>query len=219
ILAYNYHLIGSALSLIVHSAFHPTAMAGGIIGFSVQQAMRFGILRAILATESGLGTAAIMFSATGSREPAKEAILSMLSTFISSLVCFMIALCIVITGVWDSGLTSTALTIAAYKTVFGVYGGWIVSFLSISFGIGVLVSFAYIAQESWSFLFGNGLNWLFNVVYCAIAFGAVFVNVNALWALIDIVTVGMFVINLVGILYLLPLVQRGIAAFDAVEKR
>jgi AGCS family alanine or glycine:cation symporter len=203
----------------MHSAFHPTAVMGGVLGFSVQQAMRFGTLRAILATESGLGTAAIMFSSTGSKEPAKEAILSMLSTFISSLVCFMIALCIVATGVWDSGLTSTALTIAAYKTVFGIYGGWIVSFLSISFGIGVLVSFAYIAQESWSFLFGSRVNWLFNCVYCGVAFCAVFVNVNALWAVIDIVTVGMFVINLIGILYLLPLVQRGIAAFSVVSER
>ena len=58
-------------------------------------------------------------------------------------------------GVWNNGLDSTALTIAAFDTVFGVYGGWIVSFLSVSFGFGVLVSYAYIVRAAWLFLTNN----------------------------------------------------------------
>ena len=44
------------------------------------------------------------------------------------------------------------LTIACFNTVFGNAGGWIVTFLSMSFGAGVLVSYAYITQEVWLFL-------------------------------------------------------------------
>ena len=58
---------------------------------------------AIMATESGLGTAAILYGATGSKEPVKDAIMSMLSAFISTIVCFMIALAIVASGVWSNG--------------------------------------------------------------------------------------------------------------------
>lgn len=217
VLAYHYQSIGGALALIVKAAFSPVALAGGVLGFGIQQAMRYGILRTVLATESGLGTAAILFGATGSKESVKDGILSMLSTFISTLVCFMIALCIVASGVWDSGLTSTALTIAAFNTVFGWLGGWVVSFLSISFGMGVLVAFAYITEEAWLYLVGDSKNMrlLFKAMYCATAFIGVFFNVCSMWLLIDILTAGMLAINLFGVLYLLPIIIQGVRDFKA----
>ena len=73
--------------------------------------------------------------------------MGMVSTFISTFIGLIVAVCIVASGVWNSGLNSTALTIAAFDTVFGTYGGWIVSFLSISFGLGVIVSYAYVAKN------------------------------------------------------------------------
>ncbi|MFI5332824.1 MAG: alanine/glycine:cation symporter family protein [Candidatus Babeliales bacterium] len=217
VLAYHYQSIGSALSLIIKSAFSPVALAGGALGFGIQQAMRYGILRTVLATESGLGTAAILFGATGSKEPVKDGILSMLSTFISTLVCFMIALCIVASGVWDSGLTSTALTIASFNTVFGWLGGWVVSFLSITFGMGVLVAFAYITEEAWLYLVGDTklMRLVFKVMYCLTAFIGVFFNVCSMWLLIDIMTAGMLAINLFGVLYLLPIIIKGVQDFKA----
>jgi AGCS family alanine or glycine:cation symporter len=215
VLGYHYQSIGSALALIIKSAFSPVALAGGVLGFGIQQAMRYGILRTVLATESGLGTAAILFGATGSKEPVKDGILSMLSTFISTLVCFMIALCIVASGVWDSGLTSTALTIASFNTVFGWLGGWVVSFLSISFGMGVLVAFAYITEEAWLYLVGDSkiMRLAFKIMYSVTAFIGVFFDVCSMWLLIDILTAGMLAINLFGILYLLPIIIKGVQNF------
>jgi AGCS family alanine or glycine:cation symporter len=220
VLGYHYQSIGKALTLIINSAFSPVALAGGALGFGMQQAMRYGILRTVLATESGLGTAAILFGATGSKEPVKDGILSMLSTFISTLVCFMIALCIVASGVWDSGLTSTALTIASFNTVFGWLGGWVVSFLSITFGMGVLVAFAYITEEAWLYLVGDSkaMRLLFKAMYSVTAFIGVFFNVCSMWLLIDILTVGMLVINLFGVLYLLPIIIKGVQDFRAQNR-
>lgn len=215
VLAYHYQSLGAALSLIIKSAFTPVALAGGVLGFGIQQAMRYGILRAVLATESGLGTAAIMFGSTGSKEPVKVGILSMLSTFISTLVCFIVSLCIVASGVWDSGLKSTPLAIASFNTVFGSFGGWVVSFLSISFGIGVLVAFAYITEEAWIYLVGNSkkARMAFKAMYCGTAFVGVFFDVLSLWVVIDILTAGMLAINLFGILYLLPRIVKGVREF------
>ncbi len=53
------------------SAFSSTALAGGVAGFAIQQSIRLGMMRGIFATESGLGTAAILFGATGSQEPVR----------------------------------------------------------------------------------------------------------------------------------------------------
>jgi alanine or glycine:cation symporter, AGCS family len=226
ILGYHYQAILPALSLIWHSAFHYTAITGGVAGFAVQQAMQYGILRSIFATETGLGTAGILFGSTGSEEPIKDGIMSMLSTFISTLVCFLIALCILVSDVLPAALTATGaeeygmpLTISCFNTVFGQFGGWIVSFLSISFGAGVLVSYAYIAREVWLFLTGGRFSLLFNAVYCAIAFMAALVKSKTVWDLGDIIVVVMLFINLYGIVYLIPVIRRALATFEGTRER
>ena len=175
--------------------------------------MRFGVSRSILATEAGLGTAAVLFGFTGSKKPMDDAIMSMMSVFISTLVCFMVSLCIVASGVWDNGLTSTALTIASYNTLFGQYGGWIVSFLSVSFGVGVLVTYVYIARAAWLFLTGGRLEFVFSILYCLCAFAGALVNVDVVWKSGDVVNAVMLLINLLGIAYLLPVMRKGISEF------
>ncbi len=208
ILVYHYGALLGALQLIITSAFSTTALAGGAIGYSVLHALRYGMIRNINATESGLGTAAIFFGATGSKKPVESGIMSMLITFTSTLVGFLICLCIVATGVWDSGLTSTALTISAYKTVFGPFAGWIVSFLSISFGIGVVIGFVYVAKECWLFLTKGRFAVLFDIIFCLMAFYGALMNVHVVWAAGDIINAVILAINLFGIIYLLPLIRR-----------
>jgi AGCS family alanine or glycine:cation symporter len=214
-LAYHYQMLWSSLVLIAQSAFTPIAMAGGVVGFSVQQAMQFGIMRAIQATESGVGTAAIFFGATGSRTPIKDGVMSMLGTFLSTTACFLVALCIIASGVLEYAVTheikSTALTCAAYTTVFGSFGGILITFLSISFGIGVLVVYAFLARECWLFLTGGRFPLLFNLTYCAVAFFGALMNVDTLWSTYGLITAFLLIINLFGILYLIPTVRSGLA--------
>lgn len=213
VLLYHYQAIIPALKLIVGSALNIRAFAGGVLGFSIQQSMRYGIIRSINATESGLGIAAIMFGSTGSKNPVKDGIMSMATTLVSALVCFIVALCIIASGVWNSGATSTALTMAAYSTVFGTFGGWIISFLSFTFGIGVIVSYAYITKAAWDAVLGNRLTYLFIAVYSLSAFLGAQMDVTRLWSLIDISLACMLVINLIGVLYLLPQLKRGLQSF------
>jgi len=213
VLAYHYQALIPALQLMLRAAFSPLALAGGVLGFSVQQAMRFGIVRSVMATESGLGTAAILYGGTESDSPARDGIVSMLSTFISTLVCFLVALCIVASGVWNSGLTSTALTVASYQTVFGRFGGWAVSFLSVTFGLGVLVSYAYITRAAFNSVMQGKMGWLFPWVYSLFGLAGAVLAVDLLWKIADLINVSMLVINLFGILYLLPVIMRGVRSY------
>lgn len=213
VLCYHYQSIPTALQLIVTGACGPIAVAGGVAGFCVQQAVRFGMSRSIMATESGLGTAAILYGATGSKEPVKDAIMSMLSTLISTIVCFMIALAIIASGVWNNGMTGIALTIASYQTVFGTAGGWIVSFLSISFGIGVLVAFAYIGRETWFFVTGGRYGKAFAATYCIVSFVCALASVEIVWILAELSGAIMLIANLWALVWLLPRTQKALQAF------
>jgi len=212
VLIYNYNSLLSSLYLIGSSAFQPLAPTGGMIGFSVQQAIRYGMARSVMATESGLGTAAILFGFTGSDDPMQSGLMGMISTFVSTCVCFIVALCIVASGVWNSGLNSTALTIAAFDTAFGSIGGWIVSFLSVSFGVGVLVTYAYIVRAAWLFLTNGRFPFGFIVLYSIFAFGGALISVDVIWSASDIVNAGMLLINLFGILFLLPRISKDVVA-------
>lgn len=213
ILIYHYNAIIPGLKLILSSAFSPLAITGGIIGFTVQQAMRVGISRVVMASEAGIGTTAIMFGATGSKNPVKDAIMSMLSTFITTIIAFTMALCIVISGVWNNGLTSTALTMSAFSTVFGSLGNWIVIFLSASFGLGAVVAFAYVSRETWIFMTKGSLMWLFATLYCGVAFWGCIADVKFVWKAVDLFTFALLAINLYGIIYLLPVIRKGLNDF------
>lgn len=207
VLLYHYKALIPALILIVKSGLGMQAFMGGIVGFSLQQMIFAGMARSIFATESGLGSAAIMFGSTGNNNAIQNGFMGMMSTFISTCIGFIVALCIVVSGVWNSGLTSTALTIAAFDTTFGAYGGWIVSFLSLSFGLGVMVSYAYVVRSAWLFFTNNRFNGVFNAVYSTCAFVGAIAAVDLVWDLADIVIAIMLLINLYGMAMLLPRVK------------
>lgn len=220
VLCYHYAALIPALILIVKAAFTPQAVFGGALGFSVQQAIRFGIYRTLNASEAGLGTAAVIFGGSGSKEPVRDGIMSMLSTFISSnLVCFSVALMIIASGVWNNGQTSLDLTITAYETVFGAAGGWIVTFLSISFGLGVLVSYAYIARSCWLFLSQGRFVMVCNGIFCLATFWGALARVELIWNITDLINTALLMVNMFGILMLLPTTKRDLKQFETLHSR
>lgn len=207
VLIYHASSLLPALWLIITSGLGLKAFGGGLAGFSLQQMISAGMSRSIFATESGLGSAAIMFGSTGNDNAIQNGFMGMMSTFISTCIAFIVALCIVVSGVWNSGANSTALTIAAFDTTFGAYGGWIVSFLAISFGLGVMVSYAYVVRSAWLFLTNNRFIGAFNVVYSFCAFAGAVAAVDLVWDLADLVIAVMLFINLYGMIMLLPRVK------------
>lgn len=88
IIGYHIAELPHALMLIMHGAFSSQAMVGAAAGATLFQAMRFGLTRSVMATESGLGTIAILFGFTGSAQPLRSALMGMIGTFVSTLVCF-----------------------------------------------------------------------------------------------------------------------------------
>lgn len=218
VLIYNYKTLLPALQLMLKSAYSPTALVGGITGFAIQQAMRVGMLKNITATESGLGTSAIFFGSTGSKDYVGSGIMSMLVTFISTMVGFLICWAIVATGTIQTGLESTALTIEAYSSAFGSLAGWIVSFLSITFGIGVIVGFIYVCKECWLFLTNKRFGRLFDIIFCVFAFIGAMVKVDVVWESADIILTLMLGINLFAILYFLPLIRKNVKNYITQTK-
>lgn len=200
ILLYHVTAIPAALWLMITSAMNPATAHAALIGVTLQQTIQYGLMRSVFASESGLGTAAILFGSTGKVRPAESALMGMMSTFVSGIVCFILALCIVVTGMWSSGLTSTALTVATFNTTFGSFGGVIVSTLSIIFGLGVTVAYAYIVRACWLMIFPVKYEYGYVLLYAlATALGGIG-QVSVVWQLGDIVQALMLFVNLFALL-------------------
>lgn len=214
VLIYNYKSLLPAIQLMFVGAFNPEAIGGAILGFTIQQAISKGFSHLLTANEAGLGTVPILFGVSGSKHPMKDSIMSMLSAFISTyLVCFVVALCIISSGVWNNGESSTALTISAFETVFGTYGGWIVTFCSVSFGLGVLVSYAFVTLETWLYVTNGRWTYLFVALYCIATFFGAIAKVDLVWNLINIINAAMLLINLYAIVYFLPFIRKSVADY------
>jgi alanine or glycine:cation symporter, AGCS family len=185
----------------------------------VQQAIRFGMVRTINSTEVGLGTAGIFYGSTKTNAPVESSIMSMTTSFVATYgVGLMIMLLLVASGVWNSGATSSLLTMQAYATVFGIFGDIIVAFLAITFGAGVLVGYAYIGRECWAYVTGGRWMWLYTILYAVMAFFGSLAKVDLIWNATGILNAGLLIINLFAVVYLSSYVKKGLVAWERAKK-
>lgn len=197
-----------ALGLMIKGAFSIHAIAGGLAGHAMQNALRLGISRVINASETGLGSSSVMFGATGGKNPVESSIMSMALVFIIEMICFFIMLAFTMAGTWNSGDMGMPMVIATYSTVFGSLGAWVATTLSVLFGVGTLVGYAFIGRECWFFLTKGRWEWMFMIIYCIMAPVGVLSNVGFVWGMVDLVVAGLTICNLYGIFYLLPEMRR-----------
>jgi AGCS family alanine or glycine:cation symporter len=107
ILVVNVAWIPRALGAVFAGAFGGDAIGGGLLGAGVAAAVRFGVARGIFSNESGLGSAGIAAAAAETREPVRQAMVSMTQTFLDTIViCTLTGLVILTTVAKDATLAA-----------------------------------------------------------------------------------------------------------------
>jgi alanine or glycine:cation symporter, AGCS family len=193
--------IPDVLALIFREAFSTQAVAGGTGGIVMMNAMRYGLARGIYANEAGYGTAAVAYGTARSREPVQQGLNAVMEVFIISFVTSSIsALTILLSGVWRSGLTSTALVAQAFNTAIPTVGGWIVALCAFLFGYTTIIGWAYYGEQFLEYVFGPRVTVPYRWVYCGlIVFGAIG-KVELIWAWGDLMNGLQIFPNLVGVI-------------------
>ncbi len=196
----------SALSLVFQHAFTPASASGGFTGAGVIMAVRYGMARGFYSNEAGTGSSPIMYSTAKTDNPHQQSLIAMFGVFIDTIVATFTFLIILVTGVWQSGLTSTALATAAYTTVFRGAGPYIVVLASFLFGYSTLIVWSFYGEQCFAFLWGDGVKkryrWLFSI---AIIFG--FLKVELIWSVGDLLNGAVILINLAALVFLIRYVS------------
>ncbi len=210
ILILNYEGIPGAIGLVFESAFTGTAATGGFLGAGVAQAVRFGVSRGIFSNESGLGSAGIAAAAAQTREPVRQALVSMTQTFIDTLVvCSFTGLAIITTGAWQTGLDGPALTQNAFATGLpGQWGGIVVAVCLALFAFSTILGWSYYGEKSLEYLVGARAVMPYRIAFVLAAFIGSLGTVEVVWLLSDVLNGLMAIPNLIGLLLLSGLIVR-----------
>ncbi|WP_096188926.1 alanine/glycine:cation symporter family protein [Evansella halocellulosilytica] len=221
ILLLNFDQIIPAFQTIFYYAFNPVAAAGGFVGVVVSEAIRNGVARGIFSNEAGLGTAALIAGNAKTDHPVKQALVAMTGTFIVTIiVCTMTGLVLVISGFWDptggqisgvaheAGLDGGALTSAAFASVLGAVGEYIVAFSIIFFGFSTIVGWYVYGEKCFEYIAGTkGISSYRAVYILACGIGAV-ANLTTVWAFADMANALMMIPNLIALILLSKVVVR-----------
>lgn len=203
----NINLVPAAFALIFKSAFTGSAATGGFAGSTLMMAMRFGIARGVFSNESGLGSAPIAAAAAQTRHPVDQALVSMTQTFIDTLVvCTMTALVIVIFN-WNSGLSGAPLTSSAFEMGFAG-GQYIVTIGLVLFAYSTILGWCYYGEKSIEYLLGLKAVTPYRVVFTAAVLLGTQAELNFIWNLADTFNGAMAIPNLIGLIFLSPVIVR-----------
>ncbi|GAA0747129.1 sodium:alanine symporter family protein [Clostridium oceanicum] len=203
----NIDKLPQAVSLIIKSAFTPTAAGGGFLGATVMLAIKTGVSRGVFSNESGLGSAPIAAAAAKTKSCVRQGLICMTGTFFDTiLICTLTGIVLVITGTWNAkGLEGAAVTNTAFQTGLpfpNQIGSFIITLGLILFAFTTILGWNYYGERCTEYLFGvKGIKPYKIIFILIIAAGAIpSLKLELIWLIADIVNGLMAIPNLIAII-------------------
>jgi AGCS family alanine or glycine:cation symporter len=209
---------GGAFRLIFGEAFKTRSAVGGITGYGIAAAMRFGISRGVFSNEAGLGSSVMVHSASDVKEPAEQGLWAIFEVFLDTIVvCTITALAILMSGVYDlkahlqilnsgtelpSAMTGIELTQSAFATVFGRLGAPFVSVAVLMFALATILGWSYYGEKAWRYIFGNRSAIAYKLIFIIVIFFGCTSGLAIVWDISDTFNGLMAIPNLIAIILL-----------------
>ena len=203
ILVMNAKVLPNALKQVFVLAFQPQAMAGGLAGVTVQQAMRFGVARGLFSNEAGLGSTPHAHALAKVKQPQDQGAVAILGVFIDTFVVLTLTGLVLITsGLIPEGLTGTALTQAAFSQAFGGFGPIFIAVCMFFFAFSTIIGWYFFGQSNFKTLFGEKMLPVYSLIVVVFILVGSTLKVDLVWALADLFNGLMAVPNLLALLAL-----------------
>ena len=203
ILVMNYKTLPNAFTQIFVLAFNPQAMAGGVAGVTVQQAMRFGVARGLFSNEAGMGSTPHAHALAKVNHPREQGAVAILGVFIDTFVVLTLTGLVLITsGLIPDGLTGTALTQAAFSQAFGGFGPVFIAICMFFFAFSTIIGWYFFGQSNFKALFGEKALPVYSLIVVVFILVGSTLKVDLVWAMADFFNGLMAVPNLLALLAL-----------------
>lgn len=195
-----YTELPNVFRMIFYYAFTPSAAIGGFLGSTVSQAIQFGFRRGLLSNEAGLGSAPIAHAAAKTPSAVHQGLIGTMEVFIDTIVvCTFTAIINLSTGMWQSGLSGTAMTASSFSEGIPVIGGIVVAVSSFLFGYTTLIGWCYYGEQCLKYLFGIRITLPYRLVYIILMFIGSVASIELVFFVGDIANAFMALPNLIAL--------------------
>ena len=216
----NASRIPGAFALIFKEAFNFKSAVGGVAGYGILTAMRYGVGRGVFSNEAGLGSAPIAHSASSTEDPVAQGLWGVFEVFITTIIiCTMSAVVVLTSGIYTDAynagvapsVSGAALSSAAFNEALPYVGGFGIAASTVFFALSTILGWAYYGEASVGYLFKNHAKVaiaVYRVVYVAFVFVGAVAEINTVWLIADCFNALMAVPNLIALIGLSGLVVK-----------
>lgn len=219
-LIFNANKIPSAFALIFKEAFNFKSAFGGVAGYGILSAMRYGVGRGVFSNEAGLGSAPIAHSASSTDNPVKQGLWGVFEVFITTIViCTMSAVVVITSGIYTTAfetgvapsVSGAALSSAAFNEALPYVGGIGIALSTVFFALSTILGWAYYGEVCVGYLFKNHSKvaiTVYRIIYVAFVFIGAIAEINTVWLIADCFNALMALPNLIALIALSGLVVK-----------
>ena len=207
IIIMNADVMGETVATIISSAFSTKAAGGGFIGSTIATACRYGFARGLFSNESGMGSAPLVASAAQTRNPKRQALVSMTGTFWDTVVvCLMTGLVLVSSIIKHPSIDSltgngSELTSQAFSTISYI-GLPILVIGLITFAFSTILGWYYYGERCAVYLLGEKVIIVYKILWIAGIFIGSVAELNLIWNIADLLNGLMAIPNIIAVLLL-----------------
>lgn len=216
-----YDRIPGAFSEIFRDAFTMKSAAGGVAGYGLGRAMRYGMARGVFSNEAGLGSLAVLHGSAKKTTPEEQGMWAVFEVFFDTIIsCTLTALVILcVTGA--AGVTGpsgemlfgaevpdgSAMMAYCFSLCFGRAGGYLTAVTMALFAFATIIAWFYLGRQAAVYLTEGirnreGILKFYAFIYLNAVFFGCLAKLQLVWNLSDIFNGLMAVPNLIGLLLL-----------------
>lgn len=200
------------LSDIISSAFGIKELGGGIAGYSLSRAMRYGMARGLFSNEAGFGTAPIAHAASSETRPAVQGMWGIVEVFIDTIVCCTATAAVVLVspGGINPSLSGADITAGSFGALLGPYCEAMVAIFTVIFALTSILGWYVYGESAITSLLGGSdwVMWLYRSLYAVTCLIGSVMLPDLAWQLTDISSFLMLFINLPVVLILTSKVTK-----------
>lgn len=209
ILCINHAALIESIKSIFIGAFQPQALAGGIAGVTVKEAMRYGVARGLFSNEAGMGSTPHAHALAKVKKPQDQGIIAMVGVFIDTFIILTLtALVILTSGALSTGATGSVLAQTAFNQAFGQFGSVFIAICMLFFAFSTIIGWYFFGEVNVKALFGKKAVKIYAalVVVCVILGSSL--KVDLVWNLSDLFNGLMVFPNLIALIALSGVVAK-----------
>lgn len=180
--------------------------AGGMLGATIMQTIRYGVSRGLFSNEAGLGSTPHAHAIAQVKHPYEQGLTTLVGIGVDLVVCTLTALVILLSGVITTHPEVQGVGIAqtAFRLSFGSLGDTFIAVALFFFSFTTIVGWYFFAAQNVRYLFGERMVWPLRIAVGVMIILASVVQVNLVWELADTCNFFLVIPNVIALLWLSP---------------